>query len=160
MHRRALLKRAAGVGTLAGLAGCSQFKSQNTSPTTTEPADDVIKRVLLRADTDVEETVDLTLMSVDSDGQKARRLWGNYTAPESDDPVAIEDFDGPPGVYSLTAHSREYNTVETQFEQTTAYEEPLQFEVVVQRHGAIWANLGPVADTITIPGYSPDKIEP
>lgn len=158
MRRRALLKRATGVAAAVGLAGCSQFSSGD-SPSTIESEPRALDRIVLRSDTDREEPLSLTLMYVDPEGGKRRPLWGTYDAPASGNRYQLSDFDGHPGVYSLTVHSREHNSVETLVTHADP-DDRLQFEVVVQRHDAVWGNVGEAGSDVSIPGYSPDEVEP
>ncbi|WP_336036148.1 hypothetical protein [Halobacterium yunchengense] len=158
MRRRALLKAAAGVTATAGLAGCSQFGTSESSTTTSEQSR-VLERVVLRADTDREEPLTLTLTYVDPEGDKHRPLWGTYSAPASGNLYQLSDFDGHPGVYSLTVHSHEHDSVETLVTHAGP-DDRLQFEVVVQRHGAVWGNVGDAGNEVSIPGYSPDDVGP
>ncbi|WP_267639753.1 hypothetical protein [Haloarchaeobius amylolyticus] len=146
MRRRALLSGLTAAATV-GLAGCSAMDDDDDDPAT-------LDRMLLRSDTGEPELLSLTLVYAPRDGSNERPIWGTFEAPAADEPRAVTDFEGDPGFYSLTAVSDRHHTHEVvSFNSHGAAvgAGPLQFEVVVQESGDLWANLGEAGDEVSIP---------
>ncbi|WP_435364046.1 hypothetical protein [Haloarchaeobius sp. DYHT-AS-18] len=145
MRRRALLCSLGATAT-AALAGCSTSDSDAAA---------TLDRILLRSDTGQAEQVSLTLVYAPRDGSTERPIWGTFEAPAAGDPRPIDDFEGAPGFYSLTATSeRHHNQAVVSFNSHggAVGTGPLQFEVVVQESGDGWANLNEAGEDISIPG--------
>lgn len=140
--RRTVL--ATGAVSLAALAGCSTASDD-------EPPS--LERVVVRSDTGETERLQLTLVHAPREGSTVRPLRGVHEAPGSDEPRTIDDFEGPPGFYSLTVALDGQNEVKAFNSYGNAVDSgPLQLEVVVQQTGDLWLNLNEAGDDISVPG--------
>jgi hypothetical protein len=149
LSRRAVL--GAGTASLAALAGCSALDGREDLPS--------LSRIVLRADTGETEQMRLTLVYAPRDGSNRRPIWGTIEVPPEDVTI-LEDFenDPGPGFYSLTAVSTSednHEVVSFNSHGNAVGDADLQFEVVVQKSGDVWANVADAGDDIDIPGYSP-----
>ncbi|WP_158059146.1 hypothetical protein [Halorussus halophilus] len=139
---------AAGTASIAALAGCAGFGAKaNDTP--------ALDRVLLRSDTGQVEPVRLTLVYAPPTGSTDRPIWGSHDASSSEEFVPMDDYDETPGFYSLTAYSENHDNGEVvsfNSHADHASGEDVQFEVVVQEGGDVWANVGHTGDDISVPG--------
>lgn len=152
MRRRTFLYRASSTAGVVSLTGCA-MPSMNAEPELDSRA--TLGRIALRADTERAEQVDLTLVYAPPDDSTTRPVWGNYVAPASGDVVTVSDFEGTPGFYSLTARSVTHDSIEVvSFNSygNAVGEGPLQFEVVIQWSGDVWASVNGAGESISIPG--------
>ena len=129
MHRRTLLGSTAGAAGLAALAGCSEAKAGSHA---------TLERIVLRSATGRAEPIDLTLVYAPRDDSTERPVWGTYEAPASGETHIVDDLEGAPGVYSLTAVSQNHGS----------------HEVVVRQSGDGWANPDEAGTEISISGSS------
>jgi len=145
LSRRTAL--AAGTASLAAFTGCSSLignESQNSS----------LDRILLRSDTGQTERVELTLVYAPRDTSTERPVRGIYEAPASGDLNIIDDFDGEPGVYSLTAASETTNDSEViafNSYSDSIQANAVQFEVVIKRDGGTYLNVNEAGSSISVP---------
>lgn len=137
----------AGTASLAALTGCSSLignESHNSS----------LDRILLRSDTGQTERIELILVYAPRDTSPERPVRGIYEAPASGDLNIIDDFDGEPGVYSLTATSGTTDNAEVI--AFNSYSEgvqagAVQFEVVIKGDGGMYLNVNKSGSSISIP---------
>ncbi len=143
--RRAVL--AVGTASLATLAGCAAIGA---------PADDgaTLDRLVLRTDTGRAERLELYLVYAPPDGSTVQPVRGIYEVPASGEIRVVDDFDGTPGFYSLTAYAPAHESLEIQSfnSYSNAVEDtPLQIEVVIKHTGGVWTNLNDAGASISIP---------
>ncbi|ELZ15762.1 hypothetical protein C478_04639 [Natrinema thermotolerans DSM 11552] len=152
MHRRALLGHTASTAGIVGLAGCA-LPSTNTGPERSDRA--TLERIVLETETGQAEQMALTLVYAPRDDSTSRPVWGEYTVPASGKALTVSDFDGAPGVYSLTARSVTHDTVAVV--SFNSYGDavgsgPHQFEVVITGSGDVWTNLNEAGEPVSVPG--------
>lgn len=153
MSRRKFLSRTLSTAGIVGLAGCS-MSSLNSKSDQEDRA--TLDRIVLRADTEQTEQLELTLVYAPRDGSTIRPVWGTYDAPASGDIHIVSDFEAAPGFYSLTARSTNHCNAETSSFNSygnAVSGNALQFEVVVKRTGDVWASSDEAGKSISIPGY-------
>lgn len=147
MRRRAFLGRAVSLAGVASLAGCSTFTADSLA---------TLDQIVLRADTGHIEPLFLTLVYAPRDDSTERPVWGTYEVPASGQTRIVDDFEGSPGFYSLTAYSENHDsegTISFNSYGDAVGDGPLQFQAVVKRSGSMWTNLSGAGDPISIPGY-------
>lgn len=144
--RRAVL--ATGAASIASLAGCSALASDGVDAAT-------LDRIVLRSDTGRTERVELTLVYAPRDSATQRPVRGVRAVAGSSELLVVDDFEGDPGFYSLTAASEDHGTHGVYAFNSygpSVGSAPLQFEVVVRGDGDIWLNLDEAGAEISIPG--------
>lgn len=147
MRRRALLAAAGSLGTASTLAGCSTMDDSAASKPT-------LDRVVARSDTGDPEQLRLTLVHAPPEGSTSRPLWGSYDAAAGE-AVTVDSFDLEPGVFSLTAGATRYGNHEVvSFNAAgdAVGDGDVQFEVVVQDTGDVWANINEAGADIALDG--------
>lgn len=139
--RRAVL--ATGVASLTSLAGCSDLESDGAGAP--------FSRIAARSETEQTERVELILSYAPKDSSVDRLVRDIYEVPASGEQVVVDDFEGTPGFYSLSAFSENHSTHGTysvnSYSQSVNLD-PVQFEVLIEEDGGIWLNLGEAGSEI------------
>lgn len=144
VSRRTVL--ATGAVSLASLAGCSAVGRGD--------GDAKFNRIVVKTNTGQKERVELTLTHAKKNTATDRPVRGVHEAPASGGELVVDDFEGTPGFYSLSAFSERHGThgmysVNSYGPAVTS--DATQFEVLIQEDGGIWLNLGEAGSKISLP---------
>lgn len=132
--------------SVASLAGCSASDSRGDVP---------LNRIVAQSNTEQMERVELTLSYAPQDSAAERPVRGVYEVPTSDELLVVDDFEGAPGFYCLTAFSERHGTHGMYTVNScgpAVKSDPVQFEVSIRKDGNIQLNLGEAGSKISLPG--------